>query len=95
MVLGEPIGAVSFMLLGIFFDFFDGFFARKLNVQSDLGVQLDSLADMVTSGLVPGIIMFNLIALASEGQGMNLASWSTLTQGEEFKIVPLSIQAKG
>ena len=89
------VAAASFVFLGIFFDFFDGFFARKLNVQSDLGVQLDSLADMVTSGLVPGIIMFNLIALASEGQGMNLASWSTLTQGEEFKIVPLSVVGLG
>ena len=32
-----------FVFLGIFFDFFDGFVARKLNVQSALGVQLDSL----------------------------------------------------
>ena len=53
-----------FVFLGIFFDFFDGFLARKLNVQSDLGVQLDSLADMVTSGLVPGLVLFNLFELA-------------------------------
>ncbi len=61
--------AAFFVCLGIFFDFFDGFLARKLNVQSDLGVQLDSLADMVTSGLVPGIVMFQLFNL-SEGGGM-------------------------
>ena len=50
-----------FVCLGIFFDFFDGFFARLFHVQSPLGVQLDSLADMVTSGLVPGFVMFQLI----------------------------------
>ncbi|MFK8283258.1 CDP-alcohol phosphatidyltransferase family protein [Capnocytophaga canis] len=51
-----------FVSLGIFFDFFDGFFARLLNVKSELGLQLDSLADMVTAGVVPGIVMFQLIA---------------------------------
>lgn len=53
-----------FVFLGIFFDFFDGLLARKLNVQSELGVQLDSLADMVTSGLVPGIVMMHLLSLS-------------------------------
>ena len=45
--------AFYFVCLGIFFDFFDGFFARKFGVAGPLGVQLDSLADMVTSGVVP------------------------------------------
>lgn len=58
------VGAALFMFLGIFFDFFDGFAARKLKVQSDLGLQLDSLADMVTSGLVPGVVMFKLLNMA-------------------------------
>ena len=53
--------AFLFVSLGIFFDFFDGFFARKFNVAGPLGVQLDSLADMVTSGVVPGFVMFQLI----------------------------------
>lgn len=55
--------AALFVFLGIFFDFFDGFAARKLNVQSALGVQLDSLADMVTSGVVPGIVMYKLLLM--------------------------------
>ncbi len=55
---------VFFAFLGVFFDFFDGFFARKFNVQSDLGLQLDSLADMITSGFVPGLIMFKLLSLS-------------------------------
>ncbi len=58
------IAAALFVFLGVFFDFFDGLLARKLNVQSPLGVQLDSLADMVTSGLVPGIVMFKLMSIA-------------------------------
>jgi CDP-diacylglycerol--serine O-phosphatidyltransferase len=48
--------------LGIFFDFFDGFFARKFGVAGPLGVQLDSLADMVTSGVVPGFVMLCLFS---------------------------------
>ena len=51
------------VVLGIFFDFFDGFAARVLNVSGELGKQLDSLADMVTSGVVPGIVMFKLLAI--------------------------------
>ena len=62
-VNGELITTAIFVFLGIFFDFFDGLVARKLNVQSELGLQLDSLADMVTSGLVPGIVMFQLFNL--------------------------------
>jgi len=59
--------AFYFVCLGIFFDFFDGFFARILKVQSPLGVQLDSLADMVTSGVVPGFVMFKMLSeLSSE-----------------------------
>jgi CDP-diacylglycerol--serine O-phosphatidyltransferase len=57
--------AALFVALGIFCDFFDGFFARKFNVASDVGLQLDSLADMVTSGLVPGIVMYQLLNQAS------------------------------
>ena len=54
--------AFYFVCLGIFFDFFDGFFARLFKVSSPLGLQLDSLADMVTSGVVPGFVMVYMIA---------------------------------
>jgi CDP-diacylglycerol---serine O-phosphatidyltransferase len=55
--------AFLFVCLGIFLDFFDGFFARLFKVSSPLGLQLDSLADMVTSGLVPGYAMFQLFQM--------------------------------
>ena len=61
-VQGEFIAAGLFVVLGILFDFLDGFVARLLKVSGELGKQLDSLADMVTSGVVPGIIMFNLLS---------------------------------
>lgn len=57
--------AALFCALGIFFDFFDGFFARLFNVQSAVGLQLDSLADMVTSGVAPGVVMYQLLEDAS------------------------------
>lgn len=52
--------AFYMVCLGIFFDFFDGFFARLFKVASPLGLQLDSLADMVTSGVAPGFVMYSL-----------------------------------
>lgn len=59
------VGAAQFVFLGILFDFFDGFAARKLKVESDFGLQLDSLADMVTSGVVPGLVMYKMLALTT------------------------------
>tara|TARA_B100000768_G_scaffold176863_1_gene190256 strand:+ start:18079 stop:18786 length:708 start_codon:yes stop_codon:yes gene_type:complete len=52
--------AAYLVLAGALFDFFDGFIARLLGVSGELGKQLDSLADLVTFGLVPGLIGFSL-----------------------------------
>ena len=56
------ITAAIFVAIGVFLDFLDGLAARLLKVSGDLGKQLDSLADVVTSGVVPGIIMFGLLS---------------------------------
>jgi CDP-diacylglycerol--serine O-phosphatidyltransferase len=64
-VQSDFVTAGLFVVIGIFLDFFDGFVARLLKVSGELGKQLDSLADMVTSGVVPGIIMFNLLYQSS------------------------------
>jgi CDP-diacylglycerol--serine O-phosphatidyltransferase len=49
--------------LAAVFDFFDGMAARLLKVKSALGKELDSLADMVSFGVVPGVIVFQLLNL--------------------------------
>lgn len=58
---GDYYATALLVGIGIAFDFFDGFVARILKVQGELGKQLDSLADMVTSGVVPGIVMMQLL----------------------------------
>lgn len=76
-VQGNLIMAAMFVGLGIFFDFFDGLAARALNVKSEVGLQLDSLADMITSGLVPGIVMYQLFLRALPGNPSPTAdSWN-------------------
>lgn len=76
------IAALS-VTIGIVLDFFDGFFARMLHVSGELGKQLDSLADMVTSGVVPGIIMYTLLQENSlnlfekSADTLHIASFST------------------
>ncbi|MDV7139592.1 CDP-alcohol phosphatidyltransferase family protein [Maribacter sp. TH_r10] len=74
-VLNQLELAAFFVFMGIVLDFFDGFAARILNVKSELGLQLDSLADVITSGLVPGIVMFQLLGMSmSGGWNVNLSS---------------------
>ncbi|MBO0592327.1 CDP-alcohol phosphatidyltransferase family protein [Cellulophaga sp. E16_2] len=79
-----------FVFLGIIFDYFDGFAARILNVKSELGLQLDSLADMVTSGVVPGIVMFKLLEMSSTGGWSSglLSESSGMVTWQSFKINP-------
>lgn len=56
--------ALWLIVAAAIFDFFDGFAARLLNQQSPLGVQLDSLADDVTFGVAPAIVMYDLYGTA-------------------------------
>lgn len=58
---GRLMSGAIFILLGIFFDFFDGMTARLLNVTSELGKELDSLADVVTSGVAPAFLLYAII----------------------------------
>ncbi|HEX8316246.1 MAG TPA: CDP-alcohol phosphatidyltransferase family protein [Flavisolibacter sp.] len=58
---------MAFGALFIFFaaavDFFDGFFARMLKASTDKGKQLDSLSDVVSFGVAPGLIIYQLLRL--------------------------------
>lgn len=79
--------AAIFVFLGIVFDFFDGLAARVLDAQSELGIQLDSLADVITSGLVPGIVMFQLLAMSQTGGwNFDLSGTSEALTWTGFKI---------
>lgn len=58
---GELLPAAACVLLAMVFDFFDGFAARLLRVKSDMGRELDSLADAVSFGLAPAVLAYCLI----------------------------------
>lgn len=89
--------AFYFVCLGIFLDFFDGFFARLFNVTGELGLQLDSLADMVTSGVAPGFAMYLLLADAE-----NVAEFGSffpflgfiITLGSAYRLAKFNIDTR-
>jgi CDP-diacylglycerol--serine O-phosphatidyltransferase len=53
--------AAYFLWGACIFDFLDGFVARLLKVSSPIGKELDSLADMVTFGVLPSLVLYNMI----------------------------------
>lgn len=67
---GDFTGAFAMILMASVFDFFDGFAARLLKAYSDIGKELDSLADVVSFGLAPSLILYNYL-LGSD----SLPSW--------------------
>ena len=73
-VSGDLVSASFFAFAGIFLDFFDGLAARVLDAQSQVGLQLDSLADVVTSGVLPGIVMVQLLSEALTGKSLDISA---------------------
>ena len=72
--------AGGLILLGAFLDFFDGMIARILNVDGELGKQLDSLADLITFGVAPAFIVFQLFFWIEDKSFFNpLSEWPSLT----------------
>ena len=63
---GQPLYGAYFLIISATFDFFDGFAARLLKVQSDMGKELDSLADVVSFGVLPGILLYSLTKSQTE-----------------------------
>ena len=66
--------AAFFICLGIFLDFFDGLAARLLKVPSAIGKELDSLADLVTSGVAPAFIVYTIL---DDGFGISFRAAGT------------------
>jgi CDP-diacylglycerol--serine O-phosphatidyltransferase len=63
---GYPIPAAYFVWAACIFDFFDGFAARWLKASSPIGKELDSLADMVSFGVLPSVMMYNWLGRESD-----------------------------
>lgn len=64
--INGPYYGFYFILAAAVLDFFDGFAARILKVQSPIGKELDSLADLVTFGVLPSFIVFLLLEAKTE-----------------------------
>src|SRR5688572_951488 len=61
-ITSSPIMSTAYFIwAACVFDFLDGFAARALNVSSPIGKELDSLADMVSFGLLPALFMTSLL----------------------------------
>jgi len=65
---GQLLYGAYFVILSAGFDFLDGFAARLLKVQSDMGKELDSLADVVSFGVLPGILLYSLTKAQTDSQ---------------------------
>lgn len=65
--------AGAFIFFGAILDFFDGLSAKLLKVSSEIGKQLDSMSDMVTFGVAPGMIMFQMIKLSNIDENSYIA----------------------
>ncbi|MEZ4720369.1 MAG: CDP-alcohol phosphatidyltransferase family protein [Flavobacteriales bacterium] len=75
----EMVSAVVCVGIALVLDFLDGFVARLFNAQSELGVQLDSLADMITFGALPGMILFQMISISKGIYFLDMSRW-TMTE---------------
>lgn len=64
---GDLKTVAFFVILSGVFDFFDGFAARLLNVKSDIGKELDSLADVISFGFLPGLVLYQLLLNSNAG----------------------------
>jgi len=58
---GDILSASWFIFAAMIFDFLDGFSARLLNAYSDMGKELDSLADVISFGAAPAVIIYQLL----------------------------------
>ena len=70
--------AFGMILLGAFFDFFDGMSARALKVNNPIGKEIDSLADVITFGLAPSVMLMQAIRLATENSNYAWGWWSSV-----------------
>ena len=82
--------ALLFILFGAVFDFFDGMTARALGVSGRMGVELDSLADVVTFGVAPSAMLFTLFSQVRYPMFMYSDFWFTIMPFTAFLVAAFS-----
>lgn len=88
----EFISATIFLIISGFCDYFDGTLARILGIKSDFGKEVDSLADMVSFGVVPGAIVYMMLVLVHEAGSIDYFTPTDLSQNI-FKLHPAALPA--
>jgi CDP-diacylglycerol--serine O-phosphatidyltransferase len=95
---GDIITAFVLVIIAAVLDFFDGFAARMLGVNGDFGKQLDSLADLVTFGVLPGIIFYHYLMLhgycTAEGFCTSRYAWLALPAGAAWRLALFNIDTR-
>jgi CDP-diacylglycerol---serine O-phosphatidyltransferase len=77
-VKGDVVSASWFIAASMIFDFFDGFSARLLKAYSDIGKELDSLADIVSFGVAPALIIYNFLAKSISPESQQLPGFNLM-----------------
>lgn len=107
VIKGDLTSAAYFVWVACVFDFFDGFAARMLQVSSPIGKELDSLADMVSFGLLPAMVLYQMLLESNTHAylpyfAFSIAIFSALrlaifnideTQSDSFKGLPTPANA--
>jgi len=107
VIKGDLTSAAYFVWVACMFDFFDGFAARMLKVSSPIGKELDSLADMVSFGLLPAMVLYQMLLESNTHAylpyfAFSVAIFSALrlaifnideTQSDSFKGLPTPANA--
>jgi CDP-diacylglycerol--serine O-phosphatidyltransferase len=83
---GDSPGAITAILVAAGFDFADGLAARLLHAYSPIGKDLDSLADMVSFGVAPGMMLFDFVERVQQ-----TADWSYPAIGSVFWVAALAV----
>lgn len=89
-------GVICCIAVSLIADVLDGWAARKLGVAGPLGIQLDSLADMVTFGVLPGSIMMFLIGMEGpwSERFMGFASGILITTSAFWRLAKFNLDSR-
>jgi CDP-diacylglycerol--serine O-phosphatidyltransferase len=75
---GNVVSASWLIAAAMILDFFDGFSARLLKAYSDIGKELDSLADVVSFGVAPAVIIYNFLVKSMSPESQQLSGFNML-----------------